>query len=84
MAIATCDHNLGFPGMILRSSDFDPFNNGNPFAPPTDPGPAHANAINTSAQITEVVRLYKDNREKFTAYCEFCIILISVITNKCP
>ena len=47
MAITTCDHNLGFLGMVLRASDFDPLNNGNPFAPPKDTGPNHVNAIDT-------------------------------------
>ena len=49
MAINTCKHNLGFVGMVLRASDFDPLNNGNPFAPPKDPGPNHFNAIGTDA-----------------------------------
>ena len=84
MSITTCDHNLGFLGMALRASDFDPLNNGNPFAPPIDPGPAPINATGTAALITEVVCLYKDDKEKFTTYCEFHIILISMITNKCP
>ena len=84
MAIATCDYNLGFLGMVLRASYFDPLNNGNPFAPPTDPVTAHVNAIVTAAQITEVARLYKDDREKFTTYWENFIPLISMITNKCP
>ena len=39
MSITTCDHNLGFLGMVLRASDFDPLNNGNTFAPPKDPYP---------------------------------------------
>ena len=84
MYITTCDHNLGFLGMVLRSSDFDYLNNGNPFTPPIDPGTTPANATDTAAQITEVVRLYKYNKEKFTTNCEFRIILISMITNKCP
>ena len=84
MSITTCDHNLGFLGMVLRASDFDPLNNGNPLAPPIDPGPAPINTTDAAAQITEIVRLYKYNKEKFTTYCEFCIILISMITNKCP
>ena len=83
MSITTCDHNLGFLGMVLRASYFDPLNNGNPFAPPIDPGPAPINPTGTAPQITEVVRLYKDDKEKFTTYCEFHIILISMITNKC-
>ena len=27
VSITTCDHNLGFPGMVIRASDFDPLNN---------------------------------------------------------
>ena len=53
MPINTCDHNLGFLGMVLQAPDFYPQNNENPFAPPTDLGPAPVNAINTAAQTTE-------------------------------
>ena len=52
--------------------------------PPIDPGPAPINTTDTAAQITEVVRLYKDEKEKFTTYCKFRITLISMITYKCP
>ena len=65
MYITTCDHNLGFLGMVIWSSDFDTLNNRNPFLPPADPGPAPINATGTAAQITEVVRLYKDDKEKW-------------------
>ena len=84
MYITTCDHNLGFLGMVLRVSYFDPLNNRNPFSSPTDHGPTPVNSIVTGDQITEVVRLYKYDKEKFTTYCVFRIILISMITNKCP
>ena len=57
MAITTCDHNLGLLGMVLQASYFDTLNNRNPFAPPTDPGPAHINAIGTEDQINEAVRI---------------------------
>ena len=60
MSIKTCDHNLGFLIMVPRASDFDPLKNGNPFAPPTYPGPCPINFIGAATQITEVVRLYKD------------------------
>ena len=73
MSITTCGHNLGLLEMVLRTSDFDPLNNGNPFAPPTDPGPDPINSVSTADQITEVVRLYKDDKEKFTTYCEYRI-----------
>ena len=82
-SITTCDHNLGFLGMVLRVSYFDPLNNRNPFSSPTDPGPSPVNDIVTGAQITEGVRLYRYEKEKFTTYCVFRIILISMITNKC-
>ena len=36
MYINNCDHNLGFLGMVLPALYFNPFNNGNPFVPPTD------------------------------------------------
>ena len=84
MSITTYDHNLGFPRMVLWALDLDPLNNRNPFEAHTDPEPAPVNAINTAAQSTEVVRFYKDNKEKLTTYCGFRIILISMITNKCP
>ena len=83
MYIATWDHNLGFLGKVLWEPDFDPLNNRNPFVKPTDPNPAPINAIVTAAQITEFIPLYKDYREKLTTYCAFCIILITIITNKC-
>ena len=70
--------------MVLLASDFDSLNNGNPFAPPTDPRPAPVYSIGSAAQITEFVHLYEDEKEKFITYCEFHIILISMITNKCP
>ena len=62
MSITTCDHNLGFLGMLLRASNFDPLNNRKSFSPPTDPGPAPVNAIGTAAQIDEFLRLYKDEK----------------------
>ena len=36
ISITTCDHNLGFLGMVLLASYFDPLNNRNPFVPPID------------------------------------------------
>ena len=59
MAITACDHNLGFLGMVLRSSYFFPINNINPFAPPTDPWPTPINSIGTASKTTEVVSLYE-------------------------
>ena len=84
MSITTCDHNLGFLGTVLQTSDLDPVNNRNPFAPSIYPLPAPVDATGTAAQITEVVHLYKYEKETFTTSCEFLIILISMITNKCP
>ena len=83
MEITTFDQNLCFLGMVLWASDLDPLNNGNPFIPPTDTGPAPINAVGKSAQITEIVCLYKYNKERFKNYCKSSIILISMITNKC-
>ena len=80
VSITICDRNLGLLRILLRASYFDPLNNGNPFLPPTDPKPATANTIGTAAQINAVRHLYKEDKEKFTTYCEFCIILISVVT----
>ena len=84
MAITNCDQNLGFLGMVFWASGFDPINHGNPFVTPTYPVPAPVNAIGTDSKITEVVCLYKDDKEKFNTYCGFFIILISMITNKYP
>ena len=84
ISITTCDHNIVLLRMVLLASDFDPINNRNPFEPPTDPGPSPINSTVTAAKITEVVRLYKDDKEKFTVYCEFRVILITMITNLCP
>ena len=71
MSMTPRDHNLYFLGIVLRASDLNPLNNRNIFAPPTDLGPYPVNSISTSAQITEVVSFYKDDKEKFTTYCEF-------------
>ena len=62
MAITICDHNLDLLRMVLQASDINPLNNGNPFSPPTDPGPAIINSIVTAAQTNEVVRLCKDDK----------------------
>ena len=70
--------------MVMQESDLNPLNNRNMFAPPTDPGPNPISIIGTAAQITEVLRLYKYDKDKFVTYFEFHIILISFITNKCP
>ena len=80
MSITTCDHNLGFLGILLRASNSDPLHNRKPFAPPTDLGPAPVNAIVTAAQISDSTNTTK----KFTTYCKLHIVLISVITNSCP
>ena len=84
MYITTCDQNIDFLGMILQASDFDPLNNGKTFEPPIDHESAPVNATDTAAQITEGLRLYKNCKEKFTTYCEFRIIISSIITKKCP
>ena len=84
MSITTCDHNLCFLLMIIRASPLSILNNRNPFALPMDPGTIPINAIRTATKITEVARLYKDYKDKYTTYCEFRIILITMITNKFP
>ena len=61
MSITTCDQNLVLLGMVLIASDYDPINNKNSFSPPTDPVPAPVNAIVTATQITNSLRIYKDN-----------------------
>ena len=73
MSITTCDHNLGFLGILFRASYFDALNNRNPFASPIDPGPDTINGTGTVSQISEVAHPYKDEKEQFTAYCEFTL-----------
>ena len=73
MPITARDHILGFLGMVPRASDFDPINNGNPFASPTDPIPTPVNAISTATQITEAVRLYKDDKENSAPTVNFAL-----------
>ena len=80
MAFTTCDHNLDFLEMVLWVSEIDHLNNGKPIISATHPRPVPINSIDTAAQFTEAVRIYKDKIEKFTTYCEFRIILISMIT----
>ena len=63
MSITTCDHILGFLIIVVRGLDFDPLNNRNPSEIPTDPISAPVNDIGTAYQITEVVRIYKDDKE---------------------
>ena len=73
MSITTCDHNLGFLGMVLRASDFDPLNKGNLFVPPINAGPAHVNFTRTSAQSNELVSLYKDDKTNSLPTVNFAI-----------
>ena len=84
MDITTCYNNLVLLRFALRASYYDTLSNRNPFVLPTDPEPAPVHSIGTSAQITEVLCLCKYYKGKIATYCEFPIIFISVITNKCP
>ena len=84
MAITIYDYNLGFLIMVIWESDFYLIKNGNLFVPPTDTGPTTINAVGAYAQITEVFCLYKYDKDKFTTYCAFCIVLISMVTNRYP
>ena len=69
--------------MVIWASDFDPLNQQKPILIPMSPGPAPVNSIGIASQTNEYVHLYKDYK-KVSTYCESRIILISVITNKCP
>jgi len=77
---------LGFLGLFLKNASFITLsNNGAPYQPPPDPGPSPTHAANaTAVQITENSRLFTVQRDHYKTYCEFKVILISMITNNCP
>lgn len=76
---------LGFLGLVLKDESYSSINNGTSYNLPVDPGagPVHANNA-TAAQITETSRLFTIEREQYRTYCEFQVILVSMITNCCP
>ena len=86
MAITSANEpTLGFLGLVLKDSSYVTINNGNSYAHPVDPGPSPVHATGaTAAQITETVRLFTIAREQYKTYCEFQVILVSMITNNCP
>ena len=76
---------LGFLGLVLKDASYISINNGNSYILPVDPGPGPVHANNaTAAQITETSRLSTIEREQYKTYCEFQVILVSMITNCCP
>jgi hypothetical protein len=86
MAITTTDPILGFLGLVITDTSYVTLSaTGVSFAAPIDPGPAPPDPTNRTAfQITEDIRQYNVAREEFKTYCEFKIILVSMITNNCP
>ena len=86
MAITTVDPILGFLGLVITNSSFVTLSNtGAPFTPPNDPGTAPPDPTGlTAIQLTEAIRQYNLEREEFKTFCEFQIILVSMITNSCP
>jgi len=86
MTITSSDPTLGYLGLVLKNSSFITLTaNGNSFVAPIDPGinpPAIDSA--TAAQIAEALRRFNIEREVYKTYCEFKIILVSMITNSCP
>jgi len=77
---------LGFLGLVLKNASFITLsNNGASYQPPPDPGPSPTHAAGaTAAQITETSRLFTVQIDHYKTYCEFKVILISMITNNCP
>jgi len=87
MAITSSEPLLGFLGLVLKNASFITLsNNGAPYQPPPDPGtsPTHAAGAAMATQITETSRLFTVQRDHYKTYCEFKVILISMITNNCP
>ena len=86
MAITTADPILGFLGLVITDSIYMTRNNtGASFTAPINPGanPPDPTGL-TGVQATELIRLYNLERADFKTYCEFQIILVSMITNSCP
>ena len=86
MTIASSDLTLSFLGLVLKDSSFITLSaNATSFVAPTDPGinPTATNNA-TAAQMAEALRIFNIEREEYKTFCEFKIILISMITNSCP
>jgi hypothetical protein len=86
MAITSTDPTLGFLGLVIPDNRYITLSeNQNSFVQPPDPGPTPPNPEGLTAfQITENVRQYGVAREERKTFCEFQIILVSMITNNCP
>lgn len=87
MAITSSDSILGYLGLVLKDSSFITLSaNGTSFVEPIDPGnnPPAAPTPATAAQIAELLRRFNIDREEYKTFCEFKIILVSMITNSCP
>jgi hypothetical protein len=86
MAITSSDPILGFLGLVIQDSRYITLSaTQTSYTPPTDPGAAPPDTAGLTAfQISEGVRRYSIERDDFKTFCEFKIILISMITNNCP
>jgi len=86
MTIASSDPTLGYLGLVLKDSSFITLSaDGNSFIAPRDPGinPSATNNA-TATQIAEALCRFNIEREDYKTFCEFKIILVSMITNSCP
>ena len=86
MAITTADPILRFLGLVIKDSSYITLlNTGVSFTAPIDPGVAPPDPTDlTAIQITEGIRQYNLASEESKTFCEFQIILVSMITNNCP
>jgi hypothetical protein len=86
MAITTADPILGFLGLVIKDSLYITISTtGASFTAPIDPGTVPPDPTGlTAVQLTEAIRQYNLEREEFKTFCEFQIILVSMITNSCP
>ncbi len=87
MAITSTDPALGFLSLVISDTSYITLSeNQTSFAPPLNPGltPPNADGLLTAFQISENVRQYSVSREDHKTFCEFKIILVSMITNNCP
>jgi hypothetical protein len=86
MAITSSDPILGFLGLVIQDSSYITLSaTQTSFTPPADPGTAPPDTAGLTAfQISEGVRRYGIERDEFKTFCEFKIILVSMITNNCP
>jgi hypothetical protein len=87
MAITSSDTLLGFLGLVLKDSSFVTLTDDETsFTAPVNPGnsPPVLTPPGTQAQIAESLRRFNVEHEEYKTFCEFKIILVSMIINNCP